>query len=202
MNLSQTQITFTGELIMSCSQSLGNRVQTYRERLGLSVEDLAKNSNIDIDDLMKIESDEVYPSIGTLVRLARALGQRVGTFTDDQFTADPVIVKQSEMIEETTPSHGVKSSGYRYCLLGKGKTDRHMEPYYIVIDPKEERPISAHEGEEFIIVVSGQVELKYGRNEHTLSAGDSMFYNSVVPHSVNAVGDEPATIYAVVYTPI
>lgn len=187
---------------MSSSQTLGNRIRTYRERLDLSIEDLAKNSNVDVERLKEIENDDIYPPIGTLVRLARALGQRVGTFTDDQFVPDPIIVKHEAMIEEIAPNHGIEASGYKYCLLGKGKTDRHMEPYYISIDPKEERPISAHEGEEFVIVVSGEVELKYGKEKHILSAGDSMYYNSVVPHSVNAVGDKPAVIYAVIYTPI
>lgn len=187
---------------MTNPQTLGNRVRTFRERLGLSVEELSKNSNVDVAVLNSIETDEVYPSIGTLVRLARALGQRVGTFTDDHFVPDPIIVKSYAMQNETAPNQGIGSPGYRYCLLGKGKTDRHMEPYYIVIEPSERRPISAHEGEEFVIVVSGKVELEYGKQKYTLNAGDSMYYNSVVPHAVNSADDKPATIYAVIYTPI
>ena len=51
-------------------------------------------------------------------------------------------------------------------------------------------------------MVSGKVELEYGKQKYTLNAGDSMYYNSVVPHAVNSADDKPATIYAVVYTPI
>ncbi|WP_400208287.1 cupin domain-containing protein [Candidatus Methanomassiliicoccus intestinalis] len=187
---------------MSNPQSLGSRVRTYRERLGLSSEELAKNSNVEAAVLKSIEADEVYPSIGTLVRLARALGQRVGTFTDDQFVPDPIIVKAETMVAATTSADGIEAPGYHYCLLGMGKTDRHMEPYYIIVDPQNKRPISAHEGEEFIIVVNDEVELVYGKQTFVLSAGDSMYYNSVVPHAVNAANGKPATIYAVIYTPI
>ena len=71
-----------------------------------------------------------------------------------------------------------------------------------MIEPSEKRPISAHEGEEFIIVVSGKLELEYGKQKYALNAGDSVYYNSVVPHAVNSADDKPATIYAVIYTPI
>ena len=61
--------------------------------------------------------------------------------------------------------------------------------------------LSSHEGEEFIIVVSGEVVLRYGQNTYQLREGDSMYYNSVVPHQVVAANGAPASIYAVVYMP-
>jgi transcriptional regulator with XRE-family HTH domain len=186
---------------MSTSDKLGNRIKTYRERLGLSIEDLAKNAGIDEALVRNVENGTVYPAIGVLVRLSRALGQRLGTFMDDQFIPDPLIVRAPERKEETTPHHGAGPGNYHYYPLGKGKTDRHMEPLYIVIEPTEERSFSAHEGEEFIIVVKGEVELTYGKQKHRLKAGDSMYYNSVVPHEVAAAGNAAAAIYAVVYTP-
>jgi len=186
---------------MSSSDKLGSRIKTYRERLGLSTEDLAKNAGIDEELVRNIESGTVYPAIGVLVKLSRALGQRLGTFMDDQFIPDPLIVPSSERSEETPPHHGAGSGNYHYYPLGKGKTDRHMEPMYIEIEPTQESCLSSHEGEEFIIVVSGEVDLTYGKDMHRLKAGDSMYYNSVVPHEVAAAGNAKAAIYAVIYTP-
>jgi transcriptional regulator with XRE-family HTH domain len=186
---------------MSSSQILGTRIRTYRERLGLSVEDLAKNAGIDAALERNVEEGTVYPSISVLVKLSRALGQRLGTFMDDQFIEDPLIVRAGERKEETTPHHGAGPGNYHYYPLGKGKTDRHMEPLYIVIEPSEDRSPSSHEGEEFIIVVSGEVELIYGKETYHLKAGDSMYYNSVVPHYVGAAGNAKAAIYAVIYAP-
>ncbi|MBI0583311.1 MAG: cupin domain-containing protein [Methanomassiliicoccus sp.] len=187
---------------MSSSQKLGTRITNYRERLGLSVEELAKNAGIDDDLVRNVENGTVYPSISVLVKLSRALGQRVGTFMDDQFIADPLIVRAGKRKEETTPHHGAGPGNYHYYPLGKGKTDRHMEPLYIEIEPNGEKELSSHEGEEFIIVVQGEVELTYGHEQHRLTAGDSMYYNSVVPHNVAAAGNARAAIYAVVYTPV
>ncbi len=186
---------------MSNHDKLGNRIKTYRERLGLPIEELAKNAGIDEELVRNIENGAVYPAIGVLVKLSRALGQRLGTFMDDQFIPDPLIVRSSERREETTPHHGAGPGNYHYYPLGKGKADRHMEPLYIEIEPTEERYLSSHEGEEFIIVVRGEVELIYGKEKHRLKAGDSMYYNSVVPHEVMAAGNATAAIYAVVYTP-
>lgn len=186
---------------MSSSDKLGSRIKTYRERLGLSTEDLATNAGIDEELVKNIENGTVYPAIGVLVKLSRALGQRLGTFMDDQFIPDPLIVPSSERTEETPLHHGAGPGNYHYYPLGKGKTDRHMEPMYIEIEPTEESCLSSHEGEEFIIVVSGEVDLTYGKDKHRLKAGDSMYYNSVVPHEVAAAGNAKAAIYAVIYTP-
>ncbi len=186
---------------MTSSELLGARIRLYRENLGLSVEDLAKNTGLDVPLVNNIEEGKVYPAIGIMVKIARALGQRVGTFMDDQYIEDPLIVRSSERIEEALPHKGSGPENYHYFSLGRGKTDRHMEPFYIVIEPSEERSLSSHEGEEFIIVVSGEVELTYGKRTYHLRAGDSVYYNSVVPHHVGAGGASKAGIYALIYAP-
>jgi transcriptional regulator with XRE-family HTH domain len=190
-----------GEGIMSSSEKLGIRIRNFRERLELSPEELARNAGIEASMIRDIEEGRVYPAINVLVKIARALGQRLGTFLDDQFVADPLIVRRDEREEETSPYIGGAEGHYHYFPLGKGKTDRHMEPFYIIIDPSERRELSSHEGEELVIVVSGEVELIYGKETFLLREGDSMYYNSIVPHHLGAAGDSRAEIYAAVFTP-
>jgi quercetin dioxygenase-like cupin family protein len=76
-----------------------------------------------------------------------------------------------------------------------------MEPFYIEFEEESDKQVSSHEGEEFIIVLTGEVELIYGKKTFSLGQGDSMYYNSVVPHYVGAKRSK-ASIYAVIYTPI
>ncbi len=180
--------------------SLGNRIRKYRERIKLSQEQLATNAGIDEELLRAVEQDETYPAIGVMVRLARALGQRLGTFVDDHEVEDPLILRSGERCEEGSSHKRPVAGHYRYFPLGSGKSDRHMEPFYIIIEPGGERALSSHEGEEFIIVASGEVELVYGNETHVLSEGDSMYYNSLVPHHLGAK-DGRAEIYATIYTP-
>jgi transcriptional regulator with XRE-family HTH domain len=187
---------------LNSSEIIGTRIKNFRERLGLTVEDLAKNSGVDVGLVKSIEAGKEYPGIGVMVKLARALGQRLGTFLDDQYVDDPLIVRASERKEETASYKGGAVGHYHYYALAKNKSDRHMEPFFIVIDPNQEKKLSSHEGEEFIIVVSGEVELIYGKQSYVLKAGDTFYYNSIVPHHVGAAGNEKAQIYAMVYTPI
>ncbi len=191
--------SYQGEL--SVEHLLSKRITTYRERLEMSQEALAKAAGLDLALLQAIESEQVYPAIGILVKLSRALGQRLGTFMDDQFREDPLIVRKDDRKEEMAQHKGAMLAPYRYYPLGRGKTDRHMEPFFIEIAPDQEIMTSAHEGEEFIIVVSGEVELRYGKKTYTLIPGDSIYYNSIVPHFVGAGGEAKAEIYGIVFMP-
>jgi quercetin dioxygenase-like cupin family protein len=78
-----------------------------------------------------------------------------------------------------------------------------MEPCIVDIQPSLESDykLSSHEGEEFILVISGEVEINYGKEVYRLSEGDSIYYDSIVSHNVHAGNDKPAKILAVVYTP-
>lgn len=188
------------ESSMTTTEKLGKRVRTYRERLGLSREDLARNAGLDLQVVADIEDGRIYPPLGIIVKFSRALGQKVSTFMDDQFQKDPLVIRCASRLEEDAPHAGMGSK-YHYFPLGKGKTDRHMEPFFIRIDESGEEDLSSHEGEEFIIVVSGRITLRYGQERHVLETGDSMYYNSIVPHCLKAE-DGPAEIYAVMYVPV
>lgn len=181
---------------------VAERIRTYRERLELTVDALAEKSGVSAGVLGAIEAGEVYPALGVLVKISRALGQRLGTFMDDQFAPDPVIVRASDRSGARTSHKACTAGGFQYFPLGRGKTDRHMEPFFIEIAADAEAVPSSHEGEEFIVVVSGSVELVYGGVVQVLGPGDSAYYNSVVPHGVRAAGGLPASIYAVVFMPM
>jgi len=186
---------------MTQAQQLGARIVTFRERLGLSQAELAVNSAVDPGLLAAVEAGEAYPALGVLIKLSRALGQRLGTFMDDHPSPDPLIVRAADRKPGSRQHLGTTGGNIRYFSLGQGKADRHMEPLYIEIGPDEPVKLTSHEGEEFLIVVSGQLVIHYGKERHLLEAGDSAYYNSVVPHSVSAGGGRPATAYAVVYQP-
>ena len=182
-------------------QLLGKRIATFRERLEMSQADLAKATGLELVLLQAIEDGTVYPAVGVLVKLARALGQRLGTFMDDQFHEDPLIVRLEERSAGIAQHHDGNAAPYTYFPLGAGKTDRHMEPLYVEIEPHQDKTTSAHEGEEFIVVLTGMVELIYGKKTFQLKPGDSMYYNSIVPHFVGALGEQKAEIYATIFMP-
>ncbi|ADK86403.1 transcriptional regulator, XRE family [Desulfarculus baarsii DSM 2075] len=186
------------------AKKLGERIADYRQKQGLSLEQMAQRTGLDQQFLSAVEAHDLYPSLGPLIKIARTLGVRLGTFLDDQTSQDPLIVRLGQRQRQITTHRGEQGpESTVFYSLGLGKVDRHMEPFFVELLPGDEdaQKRSSHEGEEFIVVVEGQVELIYGAERFVLEPGDSMYYNSVVPHHVAAAGGQKAAIYAVLYLP-
>ena len=78
-----------------------------------------------------------------------------------------------------------------------------MEPFIVDIEPglKSDYMLSSHEGEEFIYVLEGEVEINYGKEIYKLAKGDSIYLDSIVLHNVHAGNNQSARILAVIYAP-
>jgi transcriptional regulator with XRE-family HTH domain len=186
------------------SHKLGRRIAAYMEKKGITIEELAARTGLEGGLIRAIQTENAYPSLGPLLKIARSLGVRLGTFLDDQITTDPLIVRKADQKDEIGMLRSRNNDvSMKFHSLGRGKTDRHMEPFFIELLPESGRDslMSSHEGEEFIVVISGQVTATYGNNTYTLNPGDSIYYNSVVPHDVCCCGNQAASIYAVLYIP-
>ncbi len=97
---------------------------------------------------------------------------------------------------QASPKMGAMS----FYSLAKGKAGRSMEPFIVDIRPVAgEASLSTHEGEEFVYVLQGEVELRYGPESVRLASGDSVYYDSIVPHRFSS--GAPAKLLAVVYAP-
>ena len=185
--------------------AIGDKVRLVRESRKLGVEQLAERAGLRTEIIARIESGALIPSLGPLIRVARALGVRLGTFLDDQENVGPVVVRVGErpkVMHVSDKSHPGRSD-LDFFALAANKAGRHMEPFLIDIYPSsaEEAKLSAHEGEEFIYVLSGELEITYGTEAYRLAAGDSIYYDSIVAHHVHCSGDRPAQFLAVVYAP-
>jgi transcriptional regulator with XRE-family HTH domain len=188
---------------MDGTKKVGERLTMLRKERNLTPEELAERSGVPEAEIEAIEASRVSPSIAPLVKVSRALGVRLGTFLDDAGGEGPVVSRAGEASEvmrapgRASPSMGVLS----FFSLAQGKTGRSMEPFVVDVRPSQggEPPVSSHEGEEFIYVLEGKVEVRYGSETLRLGVGDSAYYDSIVPHLV--ISDAPARIVAVVYAP-
>ena len=185
---------------MSNHKTVGERIRTYRENLAMSPADLAEKSGVDVAIVEAVEKGDVMPALGVLTKLSRALGQRLGTFMDDQFKPDPIVTRAEDLDAAKVAGKGVSTSGYAYQSLALGKPDRHMDPFRIELKADEPSKPSSHEGEELIICLAGEVELTYGPDKTVLKPGDTAYYNSCVTHSLKALNGT-ASIYGIVYMP-
>ena len=188
---------------MSATKNVGEKIATIRQQKNITVEELAERCGFTTGTMAKIEENQTIPSLGHLIKVARTLGVRLGTFLDDMDHLGPIVTRNGDVKKGTSFSNKNNTSNHNldFFPLASDKSGRHMEPFVIDINPTEETDFvqSSHEGEEFIYVLNGKIEIKYGNSVYTLSEGDSIYYDSVVDHHVHAAEDLPAKILAVVY---
>jgi transcriptional regulator with XRE-family HTH domain len=190
---------------MKNTTNLGTRIRTIRETKQITSEQIAQQSGLTPEQIVQIEEGEYQPSLAPVVKIARALGVRLGTFLDDSENLGPVICRKDAHNKGVSFSSNTSAShnNLDFFPLAVSKSGRHMEPFIIEIDSESNSGylLSSHEGEEFLYVLEGEVEVSYGKSEYKLNQGDSIYYDSIVDHNVHAANTSGAKILAVVYTP-
>jgi quercetin dioxygenase-like cupin family protein len=182
-------------------EEMGKRFKKARERRGLSIFEVYLRTDLDVDYLTQIEEGQVIPPLGTVIKLAKALHVKMGYFISGQEGKAYTIVRQGDRkVTSRYGSEREKHYGYEYESLAPHKTDRHMEPFLITLEPSEtDEERSTHDGQEFIFVLDGQMEVRLDEEIHILEPGDSIYYESTVPHLVKCYGKEATKILAVLY---
>ncbi|MCD8072380.1 MAG: XRE family transcriptional regulator, partial [Alistipes sp.] len=164
----------------------------------------AEAAGIDRSRIEMIENGQADPSISVSIKIARRLGVRLGTLLDGSEGSSPVVNDLGKLVPTVNTSHGNDPRHLDFHSLAGAKSDRNMEPFYISVGFTEDKRenYSSHEGEEFVFVLEGTIEVLYGRERYTLAAGQSIYYDSIVPHLVTAAArGAEAKVLAVTYTP-
>lgn len=184
---------------------VSEKIKTLCSDRNITKEQLSERSGLSLEKIELIENGEKIPSLSSLIKISRALGVRLGTFLDDSENIGPVVHRKSEKSESATfSSHlSTANSHMDFFSLAASKAARNMEPFLINIHKNEDakKVSSSHEGEEFIYVLKGTVNIDYGKEKYVLQSGDSLYYDSIVEHLVYTESDEGAQILAVVYSP-
>lgn len=180
---------------------VGERVRQVREQRGLSLQDISQRTDIDVALLSQIEKGEVSPPLGTITKLAKSLEMKLGYFISGEERRPFTIVRRADRkVVSRYASKKGKRYGYEYQSLAPRKKDRHMEPFLLTLVPSEiEEERSSHEGQEFIFVLQGKMEVRLGEETHFLEPGDAIYYDSTVPHLVKCHGGDLTRILAVLY---
>jgi len=180
---------------------VGERVKRVREKRGLSLNDISQRTGIHTEVLSQIEENEIAPPLGTIIKLAKALEMKMGYFiSGDEERAFTIVRRGDRKVVSRYDSKKVQRYGYEFESLAPFKKDRHMEPFLVTLVPSEtEEERSTHDGQEFIFVLTGKMEVRLGEEIHVLDPGDAIYYDSVVPHLVKCHGTEVTKILAVLY---
>jgi ribosome-binding protein aMBF1 (putative translation factor)/quercetin dioxygenase-like cupin family protein len=190
-----------GDFEEEISPDMGVRIKKARESRGLSIFDVYLRTEIDVNTLSQIEEGNITPPLGTVIKLAKALDLKMGYFISGEEEKSYTIVRSDDREKASRfDSKKEKQYGYGYESLAPHKTNRQMEPFLVTLEPSDtEEERSSHDGQEFIFVLTGKMEVRLGEEIHILQSGDSIYYDSTVPHLVKCHSKEATRILAVLY---
>jgi DNA-binding transcriptional MerR regulator/quercetin dioxygenase-like cupin family protein len=154
--------------------AIGPRLRRLRAKRDVSLAEVAEAAGISIGFLSALERSQMTASVGTLRRLARYYRTNIVDFFDATELNTRLVKPSKRKVLEAGP-------GVRMELLAWG--NKVMEPHLFRIAPQAGSGESyAHEGEEFLFVIRGELTIALNGEEYHLKRGDSFYFESATPH--------------------
>ena len=180
-------------------KQIAKNIKKIRLESRMSQERLAELSGITKGYISKIEKSATAPPLSTLSKIARALNVDITMLTAEgsEFPEDLdlCIVRKGKGKKISSAT----LEGYHYEALAHQKSGKNMEPF-LLMPAFDEKAIFSHDGEEFMYILEGVHEFVYDNEKYTLYQGDSVYFDSRIPHTGRSVGDKRAKILAVMYS--
>lgn len=177
--------------------SHGQRMRASRESRGFTLQELAEKTGIAADVLGQVEAGETILPLGQLIKLSNALAMSMSVLISEGEQAFTIVRSDQRRRFARFGKSRQTSHGYEYESLAAGKRDRRMEPFIVTLQPASSDEPSTHDGQEFIYVLEGEMEVLVDDTREVLRPGDAVYYDSTSTHLVRAKGDKPAKILAV-----
>jgi quercetin dioxygenase-like cupin family protein len=170
---------------------VGKKIKQERLKKKMSLDRIANETGFSIDYLKKVESGKKIPPVGALLQIARALEIDSGFF----------LKEQESNLRNRIKAYTKRTENYAYTTLTPGAENKHLKAFKVAIEPMTDHKGVGyqHEGEEFVYVLSGRIEVIVGDHVNTLDAGESLHFNSGIRHKLRNVGDEKAELVVVIY---
>lgn len=175
-------------------EGFGSKVCKLREAHNWSVEELAQATGQTPDFIDQIENDNFSPSVSFLLMLAKAFNVNPGTFLSKS-EKDAIQNQRSQAFIKRTRN-------YSYQTLTPHAESDHLRAFMITIESRQShKPVEyKHEGEEFIYVMEGELEVKLGGKLHHLKTDESIHFNSDIPHKLKSLSSEDTRCLVILYT--
>jgi quercetin dioxygenase-like cupin family protein len=172
---------------------VGEKIKKVRRKRKATLEQLANDTGCSVDYLKQLEAGEVIPPVGTLLQISRAL----------QIDSGLLLKEEPAAVESRIKAYRTRTDNYAYSTLTPGAENKHLKAFRITIKGmKEHKGVGyQHEGEEFVYVLKGRIEVAVGEHVNQLKEGESLHFNSGVRHKLRNMGKKEAELLVVVYSP-
>ncbi len=176
---------------------IGKKIKKVRMQKKISHDRIANETGFNPAYLKEIESGKTIPSVGAILQISRALEIDSGLLLKDQ-------VKDQESAQENrAQAYAKRTDNYAYVTLTPGAENKHLKAFRVTITAMQEHKGVGyqHEGEEFVYVLKGKIEVTVGDHTNSLKKEDSLHFNSGVKHKLRNVGKTDAELLVVIYGP-
>ena len=183
-------------------KEVAGRIKDLREAKGYTPEQLAKLTGVSVEDYTLLEKGETDFSFTFIYKCAKACGVEVVDLLEGRSTTltSFAITRRGEGLKI------LKQHGVEYNNLAPKFKEKLAEPFLVKFPylPEEQNApikLNSHNGQEFDVIVKGSLKVQVGNHVDVLHEGDSIFYNSLIPHGMIAVSEGGCEFHAVVLNP-
>ena len=175
------------------SEPVGKRIKQARTKKKMTYDQLANETGFAVDYLKNIEAGKEIPPVGALLQISRALELDSGFLLRDQ---------QSNL-KSRIKAFTKRTENYAYTTLTPGAENKHLKAFKVTVEPLQDHKGVGyqHEGEEFVYVLGGQMEIVVGDHVNKLKTGESLHFNSGIRHQMRNIGKKKAELLVVLYGP-
>jgi transcriptional regulator with XRE-family HTH domain len=171
---------------------VGQKIRDLRRRLGLSIETLSKRSGLSTAAIQKIETNHMVPTIISLMKISRALGEKVSFFVDESNGGDHIVLIKKEERRGFYSEESKISQEYITGQLERRVLEGGI--FNIKVGGQSGREMNSHPGEEIIFCLKGKIEVFTPPQNYILSSGDTLHFKSDIPHRWRNSGKTPAQL--------
>lgn len=157
---------------------IGSRIKERRKSLGMTLQQLAAESGLSAPFISQVERNKAAPSIVSLTNLAKALRVEIAYFL--QVPSDSSGIRRAKRRRRI-----LVESPVDYFQLSANLADQKMDAILMRIPAGHEFPVDQRQGEDFLYVLEGSLEIVTGETRAILKPGDSIHFDSRIPHSAN-----------------
>lgn len=166
--------------------SLGGTIRQRRKSARLTLQQLADQAQLSISYLSQLERDILTPSVSTLKRIADLLNIPAGELMFGGSSSALAVVHKDRRKRVSFPGSQIE-----YEMLTPDLRRRASLLWLIAPPGSESGPAFAHDGEDGVVVLKGELHVEIGGASHRLGPGDSIYFNASTPHCWRNIGDEP-----------
>ncbi len=172
---------------------VGQRLRELRTGRGLSIRALAELSQLNVNTLSLIENNKTSPSVSTLQQLAAALEVPITAFFESDRPKTSLAHLTADQRPRVALTHGALED------LSAGLTSRAVQPFVLTLEPHADSGLQSivHTGLEFVYCLQGQVTYQVEDRAFSLGVGDSLLFESHLPHRWQNVSDAAAQVLLV-----